>query len=211
MRPMLEIENFVTFADYFRLAPDIEATLSYFGYSYQARRLDLPRTTQAIEWAADLQTRINEVLPYIGLTSEIARREFLIAPIVAELIRRFQVKVKVEFAVNAGHHLRGTLDYFIQGENNFLIVEAKNAEIQRGFTQLAAELVALDQLADDSTPLLFGAVSIGDIWQFGVLNREQRSFTQDLNLYRVPQDLEDLLRVLVAILQEKNAIRIGIA
>ena len=36
-----------------------------------------------------------------------------------------------------------------------------------------------------------------DIW---VLNREQRQIIQDLSLYRVPDDLEDLQRILINIL-----------
>ncbi|MGJ3250526.1 MAG: hypothetical protein ACFE0J_05260 [Elainellaceae cyanobacterium] len=33
--------------------------------------------------------------------------------------------------------------------------------------------------------------------QFGQFHRSDRQVTQDLNLYRVPADLEDLLRILV--------------
>jgi hypothetical protein len=48
---------------------------------------------------------------------------------------------------------------------------------------------------------LFGAVSVGNIWQFGILHRQTKQVLQDINLFRVPADLEDLLRVLVAILE----------
>lgn len=47
---------------------------------------------------------------------------------------------------------------------------------------------------------LTGVVSTGSIWQFGVLNREQRQIIQDLSLYRVPDDLEDLQRILINLL-----------
>jgi hypothetical protein len=49
--------------------------------------------------------------------------------------------------------------------------------------------------------LLQGAISTGNIWQFGRFDRTTRQVTQDLNLYRVPADLEDLLRILVKILE----------
>jgi hypothetical protein len=47
---------------------------------------------------------------------------------------------------------------------------------------------------------LYGAVSTGEVWQFGGLHREHQQIEQDLHLYRVLTDLEDLLRILVAIL-----------
>lgn len=48
------------------------------------------------------------------------------------------------------------------------------------------------------------AVSTGVIWQFGNLQRQTKQITQDLNLYRVPADLEELLRILVAILSSPS-------
>jgi hypothetical protein len=47
---------------------------------------------------------------------------------------------------------------------------------------------------------LYGAVTTGDIWQFGSFHRQNRVVTQDLMLYRVPTDLEVLMQILVAIL-----------
>ncbi|NES20610.1 MAG: hypothetical protein F6K41_17185, partial [Symploca sp. SIO3E6] len=85
-------------------------------------------------------------------------------------------------------------------QHNLLVIEAKNADLARGFTQLAIELIALDQWTTSNEPLLYGAVSTGDVWQFGVLNRERKQIQQDLNLYRVPADLNDLFSSLVAIL-----------
>ena len=60
--------------------------------------------------------------------------------------------------------------------------------------------IALDQWTTSNEPLLYGAVSTGDVWQFGLLNREQKQVQQDLNLYRVPADLNDLFSSIVAIL-----------
>ncbi len=82
-----------------------------------------------------------------------------------------------------------------------LIVEAKNAEMERAFKQLAVELIALDRWLDDSPdPLLYGAVSIGNVWQFGILDRARRSFTQDIDTYSAPTDVKDVLAFLSAIL-----------
>ncbi len=51
-------------------------------------------------------------------------------------------------------------------ENILVVVEAKNDDLSRGFTQLAAELRALAQ-AEDQDILYGGAVTIGDAWRFG--------------------------------------------
>lgn len=66
--------------------------------------------------------------------------------------------------------------------------------------QLAIELIALDQWIKSDQSILYGAISTGNIWQFGQLDRQSRYVIQDLNLYRVPADLEDLLRILVEIM-----------
>ncbi|NJL88257.1 MAG: hypothetical protein HC886_23565, partial [Leptolyngbyaceae cyanobacterium SM1_1_3] len=99
------------------------------------------------------------------------------------------------------NQLKGSLDYLLQNHQTFLVIEAKNEDLERGFVQLAIELVALDQWIDSEQPILPGAISTGNIWQFGQFDRQSRAVTQDLNLYRVPADLEDLLRILVKILE----------
>jgi hypothetical protein len=76
--------------------------------------------------------------------------------------------------------------------------------LERGFLQLAVELIALDQWIESEQPILQGAVSTGNIWQFGQFNCQSREVTQDLDLYRVPADLEDLLRILVRILEPEE-------
>jgi hypothetical protein len=67
-----------------------------------------------------------------------------------------------------------------------------------GFTQLATEMIALDQWEKTPTQsTLIGAVTTGSIWQFGRLNRATKHFEQGLDIYRVPEDLEPLMRILV--------------
>lgn len=203
MRPSpLTTQAGLTFTDYFKLNLDIEEVLAYFGYTFQSITMTLPKSSEHIVWFDDLHERMQASLPYISLTSEAARREFLIAPILIDLARYNHVKVKVEFPIDVSDQLRGTLDYFIQASQNLLVIEAKNADLQRGFTQLSAELIALDQWLDTDAPILYGAVSIGNVWQFGRLNRFEKHIQQDLNLYRVPADLYDLLQILLAVLGE---------
>jgi hypothetical protein len=88
----------------------------------------------------------------------------------------------------------------LQGVQNVVVIEAKQADLTRGFTQLAVELIALDQWTNSDAPLLYGAVTTGDVWRFGVLDRAGKRVTQDLNLFRVPEDLPTLLSSFVGIL-----------
>ena len=56
------------------------------------------------------------------------------------------------------------------------------------------------QRLESDAPLLCEAVSTGTIWQFGLFDRTHSQVIQDLNLYRVPADLEALLPILVGVL-----------
>lgn len=201
-RPIIPEGVAYTFADYFRLNIDVEDVLASFAYTFQAKNCALPRTSLHLDRLADLKARLEETLPYISLTSEAARREFLIAPVLFEVIHYTHAKIRVEYPLEVTEQLRGTLDYYLQTETTLLIIEAKNADLQRGFTQLAVELIALDKWLEGETNWLYGAISMGNIWQFGLLDRQAKHVTQDLNLYRVPADLNDLLNILVAILLE---------
>ncbi len=94
--------------------------------------------------------------------------------------------------------LQGSLDYLLQRHGELLVIEAKNADLARGFTQLAVELIALAEA--ESQPLLYGAVTTGDTWRFGHLDQLSHQITQDIALYRVPDDLEQLTQILMGLI-----------
>jgi hypothetical protein len=48
--------------------------------------------------------------------------------------------------------------------------------------------------------MIYGAVSTGAVGQFGRLHGQQRPVEQDLHLYRVPADPEELFQSLVGLL-----------
>ncbi|MFM8006786.1 MAG: hypothetical protein ACKO86_18020, partial [Dolichospermum sp.] len=83
--------------------------------------------------------------------------------------------------------------------NNFLVIEAKNDDLTKGFTQLAVELIALSQIQEKS--ILYGAVTIGNIWQFGKLDSSEKQINQDINLFKIPGDLDSLFAVIMGILE----------
>jgi hypothetical protein len=190
-----------TFADYFKLNFAPQDILAYFNVSLQRHALKLPQSTHTLDSLTDLKARIEEVLPRLSLTSEMARREFLIAPVLTDVLHYTQATLNIEYPIVVNHQLKGSLDYLMQNSQVFLVVEAKNEDLEKGFLQLAIELIALDQWIESDKNILHGAVSTGNIWQFGQFDRQSRTVTQDLDLYRVPADLEDLLRILVEILE----------
>lgn len=189
-----------TFADYFRLNFAPQDILAYFGVTLQRQAQHFTPYSGPLDRLTDLKTRIEESLPRLSLTSEMARREFLIAPVLMDVLHYTQATLNVEYPVAVNHQLKGSLDYLLQNQHTFLVIEAKNENLERGFLQLAIELIALDQWIESDQTILSGAISTGNIWQFGQLHRQARQITQDLNLYRVPTDLEALLRILIHLL-----------
>jgi hypothetical protein len=190
-----------TFADYVKLINTPDEILEYFGYTFARQKYTLPRSERELGNIGEFIRRWEEGLLSINLTSETAKREFLIAPVLLEVARYTHANVKVEFPLNVSEQLKGIVDYYLHSKSNLLVIAAKNSDLERGFIQLAAELVAFDQWTQDDVPLLYGAVSTGNIWQFGILDRQGKQLVQDFNLYRVPADIESLLRALIGILE----------
>lgn len=194
---IIQPDQSYTFADYFKLNFAPQDILAYFGVTLQRRSLKLPQYTGLLDRLANLKTRIEESLPRLSLTSEMARREFLIAPVLTDLLHYTQATLNVEYPITVNHQLKGSLDYLLQNHQTVLVIEAKNEDLERGFVQLATELIALDQWIESDQPLIQGAISTGNIWQFGQFDRQSRAITQDIDLYRVPADVEEVLRILI--------------
>jgi hypothetical protein len=183
------------------MAYEPEDILAEFGYTLNQSILSLPQSAADLDRLDNLKTRIQESLPYISLTSEAARRELLIAPLLLDVVHYTRAQLRIEYPLTVTEQLKGSLDYYLYSVGKLLVIEAKNADLAKGFTQLAVELIALDKWIDSEQPILQGAVSTGDIWQFGVLHREQKQIQQGFTLYRVPDDLESLIRILIKILE----------
>jgi hypothetical protein len=47
---------------------------------------------------------------------------------------------------------------------------------------------------------LYGAVTTGNLWQFGKLDKIEKTIYQDLNLFKIPDDLLYLGKILLGIL-----------
>jgi hypothetical protein len=186
-----------TFAKYFELAYDIEDILADLDCRFERTLLTLPKTDQVVPEIKELRQQILDGIQYVSITSEQARREFLIAPIIRQICRQTHKRVRVEYPITVNDWLKGTLDYYFP---DLLVIEAKRDNLDNGFTQLAVELIALDQWTNSDTPILYGAVTTGNDWRFGEFHRQQRQIIQDLKLYRVPEELEILIGILIGLL-----------
>ncbi|MDJ1178549.1 hypothetical protein PJF56_06715 [Roseofilum sp. BLCC_M91] len=198
--PILNLQESYTFSRYAELTFDPEDILTELGFRLEKSALALPQFSGNLDCRA-LKERLEQDVLCVDLTSEIARREVLIAPTLLEVCRLSGSKLKIEYPMMVNNFLKGTLDYLVISQTNLLVVEAKNADMPRGMTQLAVELIAMDSWTNLEVPYLYGAVTTGDIWKFALLQREQKSIHVDINLYRVPADLESLLRMLLGIIQ----------
>lgn len=200
---VLKSDESYTFSKYFELPFDIEDVLADLGCTVARRDLDLPRYELPLDGLSQVQAQIQDGIRYVGITSEQARREFLIAPIVREVCRVTRQRVRVEYPVVVSAWLRGTFDYYFQAEN-LLVIEAKRENLDNGLTQLATELIALDAWTESSVPVLYGAVTTGQDWRFCLFEREARRVVADFKLYRVPEETESLLKILIEILDGKE-------
>jgi len=188
-----------TFRSYFELPYEADDILAEFDYSLERAELSLPKTTKPLDRLSELQQKIRTVLPFISLSNETARRETLVSPIMLEVICYCQCKMRIEYPLTVNNWLKGNLDYLLRLRNNLVVIEAKNDDLTRGFTQLAVELIALSHIEEQN--VFYGAVTMGDVWRFGKLERREQQITQDINLFKVPDDLDSLVRILLGILE----------
>ncbi|MBI1925029.1 hypothetical protein HYR99_12375 [Candidatus Poribacteria bacterium] len=192
-----------TFSDYFELNHPTEEIVAEFGYSLSLEILKLPMSQNIDQKAVkELQETYYEIFPKITLNSEMAKRDFLIAPLLLAVIRHADAKMSVEYPIEINDKLGGSIDYLIRSSQELIVIEAKKGDLDRGFTQLAVELIALDGYEEDSSAeFLYGAVTIGDIWRFGVLKRKTKVILQDIHTHRIPEDTEQVFSILLGILQ----------
>jgi len=147
----------------------------------------------------------------IAIGTEKARSELLISPLLLEvrecLERRVSVFSGVDFTIDAAQGLNGICDFLIsQSSEQLLIqapvavlVEAKKGELDTGFGQCVAEMVAaqvFNQQQGNVIPTIYGAVTSGSLWRF--LKLEAHLVTVELQEYALPP-VDRLLGILVHI------------
>ncbi|MBE7385505.1 MAG: hypothetical protein F6J95_029415 [Leptolyngbya sp. SIO1E4] len=55
------------------------------------------------------------------------------------------------------------------------------------------------QLNDSPVPTLYGTVTTGDTWKFGLFQRQAKNVQKDINTYAVPNDLSQVLSILFGV------------
>ena len=117
----------------------------------------------------------------ISISTEKARSEFIIAPILAEVTFRFHESLSlfsgIEFNVEPEHGLNGRCDYILSRSAEQLelsapavmMVEAKNENIPGGIPQCIAEMIAAQRFNarhhQEISPI-YGVVTTGSLWRF---------------------------------------------
>jgi len=123
-----------------------------------------------------------ETLPLaVAVSTEKARSEFIVAPVLLEARRRAGRPVSlfsgVEFSVDADQGRTGTCDFLLSLSPEQLtveapavaVVEAKNDNLKSGLGQCLAEMVAarlFNERRGQPLPRIYGVVTTGSLWKF---------------------------------------------
>ncbi len=157
-----------------------------------------------------LTTILNDYVPLaIYLSTEKARSEFLISPILAEVRRLLNKRVSLflgkDFTVDPARGLQGFCDYIISGSQEQLFIsapivtifEAKKEDIIGGLGQCVAAMVAaqcFNQNQDTEVDRIYGAVTTGTNWKFLILE-ETIVYIDPIEYYI--QDVDKILGILL--------------
>jgi hypothetical protein len=203
MQPkVLDPNESYTFSKYFDLPYTPQDILADLGCTLErSDSVNLPYSKAPLEWLPTLSESFKRRLKRVNTTTEQARREALIFPVIDQICDRLNCPVNIEYSLNVSNWLKGSLDYYIPSPYNLVVIEAKQSDLTKGFTQLAVELIALDEWVNHAMPILYGAVSTGEIWKFGMFHWDAHQVTEYLTLYPIPQELEFVIRTLIGILQ----------
>lgn len=195
-----------TFSDYFNMGNPTEEIIAEFGYSFSMQALTLPKAKNVDQQLLDnLSESFYELIQKVSLNSEIAKRELMIAPLLHAVIKRLNAKLNIEYPVDINDKLSGTIDYLFRASQELIVIEAKKGDLEKGFNQLAVEMIAMDIYEDENKPLLlYGAITIGEVWRFAVLERANKHLIKDIHTFRFPEDINDIFSILTGILTKSS-------
>ncbi len=156
------------------------------------------RLKEALEETLELATNIS---------TEKARSELIITPVLLEIRRMFQGKIGYfsgnSFNVDETRGLNGVCDFILSASENQLLitapvitlVEAKDNNITQGLGQCVAEMVAAQVFNErkGQSHAIYGAVSTGTLWKF--LTLQAQTIKIDRTEYFITQ-IEQILGIL---------------
>jgi len=152
-----------------------------------------------------------------AIGTEKARSEFIIAPILAELTEITEHRISlfsgIEFNVDEEKGLNGRCDFIISASDIqysltspiLTVVEAKNDNINSGFGQCMAEMIAariFNESEGNKRNIVYGSVTTGSIWRF--LKLEDDKIYIDKKEYFI-ESLDRILGILSQIVSETKA------
>jgi len=144
MPKVLNPNESYTFSRYFELPYAPADILADLGCTLErTNEENLPYFEAELDWLPALAEGMRRRLKRVNTTTEQARREALIFPLIDPICDRLDCPINIEYTVSVSNWLKGTLDYYIPSPRNLLIIEAKQSDLTKGFTQLAVELIAL--------------------------------------------------------------------
>jgi hypothetical protein len=179
---------------------NIADVLKSFPLSYQEKDFIQNIEFENNEYFAN---RLNTVIQEgIVFNSEYAICENIISPILTEVWRSYiqDFLIWSHQPLNYDENLSGVPDYVVAQRSPrgkivlekpyVIVVEAKKDNFEEGWGQCLAEMLAAQKLNNDPSKKLFGMVSNGKLWEFGVLQEEM--FTKNRKYY-VLENLEELM------------------
>jgi len=163
---------------------------------------------------------LQENLPLAtAISTEKARSELLIAPILLEVRRRHHnvgFFSGVEFSIDSSLGLTGICDFLLTASPEqsliqapvLVLVEAKNENIKSGLGQCAAQMRAAwlyNQVENTPQPAIYGVVTTGTNWKF--LKLVDTELQVDLHEYYILQ-VEIILGILSAPLSSQPVVMV---
>jgi len=129
--------------------------------------------------------------------------KFLIAPILNFVWSKHEkLNVWTQTYIKADERLQGRPDYMVSpvDENQYgvlslpilAMVEAKHENFTLGWGQCLAEMLACQKLDKNETINIYGIVTTGHYWEFGMLSRN--NFVQDMGNYGI-QNLQQTINI----------------
>jgi len=169
------------------------------------------------EESSDLLTTIlkENVDLAVSINTKKARSEMIISPILLEVRRKLNNEISlfsgVDFNVDNQQGLNGFCDFLISlsKEQLFIrapvmtLVESKNENLKSGLAQCIAEMLAaqlFNEQKQNAIKIIYGAVTIGTIWQF--LKLEDKTISIDLTEYYI-KDVKKILGILISAIKQE--------
>lgn len=113
-----------------------------------------------------------------------------------KLMDETKFTLAIEYTVDVSDRLHGVVDYVLRGQRSVVVIEAKEANIDRGFTQLAVEMIVVATRYDEQ--LVYGAVTTGLLWRFGCFDGSE--VTRDTDVHLLPRALPTVAGSIVSLL-----------